>query len=496
MSPSREGPRPAVIRRLGCMELFFSTLQTVDYYFGTAISCRYAVPHWPVESRLRASVQAALARTVLQHAVLRVGIINETSRAPSFVRQDSVNLGRHLEWLDDSTEAGHDAIFNNAFQAQLDSKFSHPESRPPWRVVVLPVQVSKFLEVIFAWNHALADGVGGAIFHETLLHHLNATPDGSVLLELENGLLDIRGSRWCFPPSQNSLRKHPIGLKYAISTLWRLSRPTPHDTFATWAPIRERPCKTQLRSIAVDDQVLQKVLAACRENMTTLTGLLHGIALVSLAARAPSGKASGLSGQTALNMRRLYSATPCRDYQPVQAKTMANAFSVMSHTFDAATVDEIRSCPTTHKQTTQRFVWSAAASVRDEIRQALGLGVKNKMVGLMSMVPDWRPFIKYKAKIARVDSWLVTNLGVLGDCAEKGSWSISRGFFAVSAEVIGAALHICPVSIQGQELCVAFTWQDEVVDTRVAEQLVSDVGEWLMYIGGFAESDSKLQGPE
>lgn len=352
---------------------------------------------------------------------------------------------------------------------------------------------SKSLELIFSWHHSLFDGIGATIFHRTLLHHLNATPEDSPLPELDKGLLDVRDSNSCLPPPQDKLCKHPVGLRYAVSTMWRMLKPAPYDSFATRPPIRAHPIRIQLRSISVDDQVLHKVLAACRENKTTLTGLLHGITLVSLATYmyALPGKAHGLSSHTTVNLRPFYPWRSQEDRGEVPSNTIINMSSFFGHTFDAATVDQIGSCATTngsHKRKTQGFVWAAAASVREDTRQALRLGVKNTFAGLAAITPDMRPVLKYMAKAARPSSWMVSNLGVLGECIEKGPWSITRGSFGLSAEVAGSVLYICPFSVQGQELCVNVVWHDDVIDTRIAEQLVKDVGEWLMYIGGTAES--------
>lgn len=132
---------------------------------------------------------------------------------------------------------------------------------------------------------------------------------------------------------------------------------------------------------------------------------------------------------------------------------MTNFFSVMDHKFDTPLVAKIRSqvnsvpSATSNKGILEHLVWSIATMVREEIRASLDLGTKNKYVGLMGLIPDWRPLARTLAKRQRARSWLVTNLGLLDGASTQGVWTIDRALFAISAEVIGAALHICPITV-------------------------------------------------
>jgi hypothetical protein len=169
---------------------------------------------------------------------------------------------------------------------------------------------------------------------------------------------------------------------------------------------------------------------------------------------------------------------------------MANIVSSISHEFDAALVASIRERVRMEpfrdgKASIESLVWSVATRVRHEIRKATDAGTKNNNVGVMGLVSDWRVLMRSRERRPRDESWIITNLGVVDGGSEE-DWRIERASFSISAHVIGAAINVCAVAVKGKELCVDFTWQDCVVDVEVAEQLVSDVKDWLTYIGAEA----------
>jgi hypothetical protein len=75
----------------------------LDQYRGTILSCRYTVPlHLaPAESRtqLEKVVKIAVVDTIMRHPMLQVGIINVTSKTPSWIQLKSLDLTQHIKWL-------------------------------------------------------------------------------------------------------------------------------------------------------------------------------------------------------------------------------------------------------------------------------------------------------------------------------------------------------------------------------------------------------------
>lgn len=480
-------------------ELYQSAVHLLGQYFGTIVTCRYVIPgHVDAESdeRLRGSFERAIAETVLQHPVLQAGLVDEDSKRPSWIQLESIDFANHVAWQTVNASDDLQAALSGLLESQIDRKFSHLETQPGWRVVILRQPGGRTLEAAFIWNHTVADGISGKIFHETLLQHLNSA-DGDAPPNLHNRVLRLADTAQRFPPAPEAICKYPISPRFTASALWKVFKPdiiaNREGTRAAWSPIRLQPYKTQRRAIAIDDVTLQRILCSCRTNNTTLTGLLHGIAVLSFASQLQPHEAPGLVGDTALNMRP---ATPSAPpgypwYEP--HKTMGNILSGLEHTFDRHLVGDVRrrlaSAPPTdpdRKAALAPAVWSVAQAARRDIQKSLDLGTRDNMVGLMRFVPDWRAQMSEQAGKPRRTSWVVTNIGVLDGDPEgvgAGHWTIERALFSLSAEASGAAIHICPISVLGKELCVDFSWQDTVVDGAVAERLASDVEEWLGYLG-------------
>lgn len=437
-------------------------------------------------------MEVAIARTVLHHPVMHSGIVDINSRTPAFVKLDRVDLSKRIEWKELSSPSAYDKAFMEGYKLQLDTKFPILDSQPLWRVLVLSDSASGHLDVMFAWNHPMTDGMGATLFHENLLYYLNTPNHQGASLDCIGPLLETPKSIVNFPRSQDEICHYPITLRFAASTLWKelmpgkiLRRPT---AAASWAPIRCRPSRTVFRGISIHNVQLQSVLAACRINKTTLTGLLHSLVLLSLSLRLPRDRATAFLSQTTINMRP-FMPSPAKRSEPDPSSTMANYFSIMYHSFCKDIVSKIRlhdgaaSFDKNAQHDRDHLIWSVAAAVRRDIRQTQLRGTKNKLVGLMQFVPDWRMALRCKARGTRIVSWLVTNLGVLDGQSTPGPWCFDQAKFAISSEVVGAAIHVCPVTVKNKDLFINITWQEGVVDDQLGDQLVKDLGEWLGYFG-------------
>lgn len=394
-----------------------------------------------------------------------------------------INLRNHITWLslkDTSKEA--------VLQEQLDAKFTNLKTTPGWKIVILTLEKERCLDVLFVWNHAICDGMSGKIFHESLLHNLNSTNSHDAK-NIQDGFLHLPKITH-FPPAATST-KYPISLAYLATSLWDEYKPSVFTCPTHWAPIRLSPYKTTFQSLMFTHTVLQNTLAACRQHKTTLTALLHAITLVSLASTIPSEKGAGFRAETPLDMRRF---TPPNEGDITGV--MANICSYTHHNFDKNMMQGLRQrinrsltdTGANQKANLVDIVWSIAEQVRQEIRTALGKGTRDNILGLMTFVADWKKqMVEYAGK-PRLVGWVVTNIGVLdgnfgreeGDWKE---WKLDEARFTLSAQASGAAISISVVSVAGGLLCVDVSWQDGVIDEMVMEKLVTDLREWVGYLG-------------
>ncbi|KAH7007517.1 alcohol acetyltransferase-domain-containing protein [Ilyonectria destructans] len=495
---------PHIIRNLRSLESYQTALYELDFYCGTSITCRYGIPGTlrnATHSELVDFMELAVADTVLQHPLLQVGLIHESSTCPAWVQLDHIDLSQHIEWkvVDSSERYNH--TLKGMVEEQVDTKFSSPASRPSWRVVVLKNGGQHALDVMFVWHHSHSDGTGAKIFHSTLLQSLNNLKEGSHQ-PLKNHLLKTTVTAQNLPPPQDIVAPYSISPKFALSVAWKEMIPLKLSSRHTsWGAIRTATRKTQLRRLSIDNATLQNILSACRAHNTTLTGLLHGITFISLAPQLPEKQLAAMIGETALNLRRFMAPNPPAYPALEPTKTIANYVGIMEHKFDKALVSRIRglgrqslspSADSEMRVALEDEIWRTSTVVRGEIQDKLDLGMKNDILGLMHRVKDWKAYVMGdQVKKPRVSSWAITNLGVIdgGNSAAKikgettEGWSIERAEFALSASVTAALFTLSPIAAKGGDLCIDVTWQDSVIDDGVGDGLVADLEAWLGHIG-------------
>ncbi|KAM0330778.1 hypothetical protein ACHAQA_003732 [Verticillium albo-atrum] len=512
VSPNEKNPKPQIIRQLGPMESYHMAAQVHNVVCNVILACRYTIPGDLAGRNCASEVESwfenAVATTVLEQPLLQVGIIGQKTKKPSWVHLQSLDLRYHVQWV---TVAGdEDGDFDTAYaverRAQLGKRSTHSDVRPGWRVIVWRKEGLPYLNAMFIWDHVSSDGTGSKIFHKSLLRNLNAP--AKALPGLRDHILQTEVTQDKFPPPQERLINYTLSLGYTISTAWNELKPPifvskDSTTQATWAPIKALSYETQVRLVELSDTTLQRVLASCRQNKTTLTALLHGITLVSMASQLRPEEAPGFVSLTALDMRRFVSAATA-GYPWIKAdQTVENIVSKMDHHFDTATVARIRDRLTgggsnggsREKSSLQDLVWASAAAVRKDIEEELKKNAKNNLVGLMKLVNDWGSYIKDGAKKPRPESWLVTSLGIIdgqnhvgqqegdGEAGKTRAWSIDQAVFSLCAATNGPVFQLSPVSVLGKGLWVEVSWQDGVVEASMGDRLATDVESWLEYLG-------------
>ncbi|RSL64481.1 hypothetical protein CEP54_004706 [Fusarium duplospermum] len=459
-----------ILRPLGRVERYQSALHLLDLYPSTVLTCHFKIPHHLItapadQSDLEEFWERAVARNILQHPLMQVGQVNEDSAEPAWVRLETIDLSRHISWRVVSSTEDYPTIREQILHEQLRTKFVELETRPGWRMVVLKRESDDLMEAILAWNHPHFDGTGAKVFHETMLETLNHSKGGSDLPILRNHILETVVNKQNLPPPQETAGNYSTSFGYMADTIWEDVKPRLFGWASTpptiWPPISPNPYETRFRTLTIDNQMLQGVLAACRAHKTTLTGLLHGITLISLTPQIPE-EVLEVTGSTPLNLRR---------FIPARSEAFPNLDP------DKMIRDRIKTTADGSKLATcTDIMWDVSTRVREELQEKLSQGLKNDLVGMMGFVADWREYAKEAQRKPRAATWLVTNLGVLdGENDSDQRWSIQRADFLLSADVAGPALTICPVAIKGRDLTINVGWQGGVVDDKLGERLVGDI---------------------
>ncbi|KAI0129774.1 alcohol acetyltransferase-domain-containing protein [Xylariales sp. AK1849] len=498
----KAGKKRRVVRRLGPIERYQSAQHFAGYYCACAVTYRYAIPSRlgssASNSELETEVERAVALAVLEHPLLQVGLADEDSKAPSWVRLDYIDFHSCVKWRTVDDSENYDSVMEEILESQHDTRFTDLENLPSWRMSILSSRSSGFIDVVFAYNHAAADGMSGKIFHHTLLEKLHLA-SSTTLAALEDHVLKLPGTANFTPPLEELL-KFPVSAGFAASEGWKSLKPpflaSGSHYSATWAPIRLLPYKTRLLFITIKHETLKSVLEECRRNHTTLTGLLNALALMSFATRLPKEKTRSFTTGTPISLRRFIPLNPPGYPELKPDHTIGNFVAYWPYKFDEGIVAKLRQQIDDNKgisDSTTRLesaMWSVSKAFREKLSKKLETGTKNDSLGLMKLVGDWRSYMVDELKRPRSMSWEVSNLGVVSDIgipkenpdAQVG-WKVDRAIFSQSAAVIGPAICINPIAVDGRDLTVTCTWQGDVVDDKLAQGLAKDLKSWLDTIG-------------
>jgi hypothetical protein len=468
----------------------------LDQYRGTVLSCRYAIPPRLAlaESRtqLEKAVKVAVVDTIMKHPMLQVGMIDVTSKAPSWIQLPSLDLTQHIKWLYLGDDADFDQTVQETFRVQLDDRFpDNASEQPGWKITIIRQGDAPIMEVLLTWNHPQFDGAGAKVWHEDFLELLNTAENGAFeRTGLDGDILRLPGAPPLLPTPIESLKSLPLDVKFLAKSVWEEFRPqflNRDVSQATWCPIRTSPYKTQFRAFFVDKTSLSAILTLCRQNKTTITGLLNGLALIAFALRLDSTVAPAFQSSTIMDHRRNLPPAPPDAPWGSSDRAVSNYVTQLPHRFETELVARIRSkLPADSSEgidlcaDLQRELWAVSAENRMEIVRKLETGLRNDLVGVFKYVTDWQKTMSDMAKKTRQFTWLVTNVGVLnGGTSGDQKWSIDRAQFGLSAEIPAAAIEFAPISVAGQGMCVSANWPDCAVDVKFGERIMADLERWL-----------------
>lgn len=515
----------------------------IDQYCATCLSCRYQIPQRLASADKRADLEhtatAAVADVILKHPMLQVAIKDEKTKKPSWVHVPELDLREHIQWL--YVEGDGDDFAQNVqrvFVEQLDDMFpSFDRFLPGWKMTFVRHHQGgdvAEMEVLLTWNHPQFDGAGARIIHEDFLASLN-----SMLTSIDHNSLsgdqvgcayDRKGldravQRLTIPDSPlpnlplplEVVAKLPVDIKHLVRTVYQELRPpflSRDPSVARWCPIRSNVAyKTQFRHFDIPAESLGVLLRRCRQNRTTVTGLINALALVAFSRHLGLSQAPAFQSSTVMDHRRNLPPGGSVDGPwGGRERVVANYVTQLPHKHDAGLVARIRALLSSaltgeeHAGNNDlvplspelvREVWSVSMQSRREITAQLELGLKNDIVGIFKYVGDWQSTMRDMAKRPRQFTWLVTNLGVLhgrarpevidGDKTknnEGGSqiadrWSITRAQFGLSAETPAGAIEFSPVSVAGGGMVMGANWHDSAVDVKLGERVVRDLHQWL-----------------
>ncbi len=461
-----------LVRPLGWLEIFSSSRHSIGAFTCVANTCRYGRPSQNSGPLFVAHIESALARVIRELGALRIGIVGETTGKPCFTRIDSVDLRNHIQWKVVDSEAG----LLGCIKDQHHALWQEVDRRPPWTIIVVEGLADKAVDIVFAVHHSLCDGKGTALFHARLLNALNG-PHQPVP-GLKGHILDLSDQKPIVAPSVEEMIRFSISWSFLFWALWADLAPSWLRPLPPWTgkATTMEPRQVNLRLITVPEASVAPLLAACRAEGTTLTGLLHALTLVSLSRRVPAAVATTFRSDTPISLLPFAHAPPGLDLHSI----LSDLNSAVGHHFDAQTVARFRD----EKPQDVTEVWKVAGEVRATLKKRMVVFPKDDVLGLMSWVNDWNKRWLSKIGKPRDTTWSVSNIGSMRLTSETrgaggSSWTLDRSIFSQPCKPFGPAIDLNVSGVEGRDITITVGWQESIVDTNVMEGLVEDLDAWL-----------------
>ena len=414
----------------GAFERYNIARNYVRFYNNVGITATYEFPPNHFETtNLRAVIFSALRQVIDRHPVLSISIADEGTETPSFFRLCEIDLTEIVTFADsdDSIEIAH------------RQPFEHLDVLPLWRVVV--IQKDALLDIGFFWHHVIGDGESGIAFHMSLCDALRTPDDSSPIV--------IPRSQKLLPPAEEAMSLS-LSFWYKLKILYKVLFPQKPDSVLWSGPdVRAENNMTHLRTLFLPAMRVDSLVTHCRKHGVTITALFLVVIARVLARVYPDYP--HFTSKTAISMRR---------FTDVGKDEMVGYVTSLRHYF--STREEKG-----HIYIDGKFSWEAVSQARELILSATK-SPSNQGIALLKYLKNPIEWFRKQVGTKRPDSFEISNLGVVDG-------KFKRLLFSQSSNVIGPAYVFSMVTLQGGELAIGLTWQEDIVTANSAEKLLSDL---------------------
>ncbi|CAG9992138.1 unnamed protein product [Clonostachys byssicola] len=458
----------------------FTIAHDLGYYRSVAVTGIYSSSLWKVdlEKKLDASVQA----TIREHPALCYGLSNQTNDDGQTIFASFKEVYRDdlIESIDHSSEASSEEISESAADNVLRERLEKahtsfwPVGKPAWRMIVIhhPTESSlsgeavqggsealeeRRFDIAFVFHHAIADGLSGLAFQNTIMKHFSLISDASsdvkwpLVIDWDVSPPNLVEERIDLKNPQRSESEQP---------------PTPGNQPAWPGDVISLPPGDGYRSRVhmgiVPPETLSLSLKFCKSQGITLTGYLHGLICVFLSREIT--EAPGF---------RLVTPYSLRQFTKTSAHDIAFHAASMAMYVPESDIVAIRKTQPQSSEEMEHVIKIArgfsASMARDMAASAY--------IDELREVPDAIEFRKSALGILgkrRTKSYEISNLGV-GQNPSTGPDAkpmvLRRLMMTQSGSVTGHAFSVNCASVRGGPLTLSITWSNGVVEDQLIKSL-------------------------
>lgn len=151
-----------------------------------------------------------------------VCIINEDKKGPAFIRLNSIDMSKCVEYrdLDVLKAEEYDQKLTEIIEHQHRQIWPHLNRQPGQEVIVVQSKTidssSIAFDAVFAFHHAIADGLSGMVFHRSMLKALGNPSENA---HLKDHVVTIPDSI-CLKPAIERVVNFKVSWRFFLGVLW------------------------------------------------------------------------------------------------------------------------------------------------------------------------------------------------------------------------------------------------------------------------------------
>ncbi|CDO70508.1 hypothetical protein BN946_scf184569.g51 [Trametes cinnabarina] len=442
---------PQVIRPAGVLEAFFYTRTQLGVDSCVAATANYMhIGGRPLD---KPTLFTALEEVIAKHPIMGTRLYGTaTSRVPSWVRLDSIDLNRIVQFRDDLDPAQLESILEDVFLQPFDLD----ADLPLWRLMILPGG-----QLIYANDHAMGDGLSGLSALFTLLAALQKVPENPT----HSGIISLSDRQISLLPPLEEALTIPVPLSMIFKEVNQSLNPfASRKRNSIWTGntvARAYKLGVNVRIIRINPEEMNYLVKMCRTNGTTLTGVLFVLAVNSMVMFVP---------------------LPLRAQAKTPLNAICNHVSYYSdvHPFIAPALDRKTPYPAA-----DRFPWKEAARFSETLQReapeapatigvmrALITSRENYFQGLLGKKREGTVEISNVGPVS--SAW-----GVRRQPTPEEPWTMPDLLICQADGTAGAALKVNVTGTVPGGLGITLTWGKDAMDEAFANQWVEAIRDGL-----------------
>ncbi|KAH9893385.1 alcohol acetyltransferase [Cubamyces lactineus] len=453
------------LREAGRFEQYFYARVRLGLLLWVTVTAKYH--HEAGVSLDKPTLFAALEQVVYAHPVLACRLqATGTSHTtpPAWVRLPSVDLNRLVEFRDEEPAQLED-VLETLYAAPAPSA----DDVPPWKLLVLQNGT-----LVFAYEHTIGDGQSGMTFHATLLSALrqaSLSPAAD-----HSGILSNFPTDVALTPPLEDCMDVSVPLTMLVRELSKGLLPTwlRKEAMAwTGNPVPDAPTYgMSVHLLHYSPKETKHLLQLSRSHNTTLTGILHTLALMVLSRlirKLPdAAEYISVPMSVPISLRR-YTNTP-----PV---AFCNHVSAYSAVYPLLTADKTSNATTS----AENFPWDLAADLSATLQREAPYSCRT--IGLLKYLSGkYDEYLLGKLGKKRDSALELSNVGSFPKVAKAqpegssvrtdGPWKIEEVYFAQANPTLGMALTVNVAGAESGGLGVSVCWSKTSLDEAFGQEFL------------------------